>query len=97
MPGSDADVLKGSGSHLIESYLHFAPQVSVTISSPQKAIARNQNARYIVSVNTGKFSLHDSWYSRCNGVRERNEALKISINAVLLLEFRISIQGEPSV
>jgi uncharacterized heparinase superfamily protein len=90
------DALSGSGSHLIERYLHFAPQVSVTISGPQKAIARIENASYIISVNTGEISLHDAWYSRGYGVRERNKVLKVTINATLPAEFRISIQREPS-
>jgi uncharacterized heparinase superfamily protein len=91
------DALQGSGSHLLESYLHFAPGVSVELGGPQKAIARNENGRYIVTVSRGEFSVDETWYSRSYGVKERNKTLKISLNAILPTELQITICRATSV
>ncbi len=88
------DTVKGTGSHLIESFLHFAPGVIVEIAGPQKAIARNGNGRYIVSVSAGEISLHDTSYSSSYGVRERNKALKVRWNTMLPTAFQIMIQHD---
>ncbi|MCX6133079.1 MAG: alginate lyase family protein [Ignavibacteriales bacterium] len=88
------DALLGSGSHLFESYLHFAPGVSLELTGPQKAIARNQNGRYIVSVSRGEFSPEDTWYSRSYGVKERNKTLKISLNAIVPAEIQITLSRD---
>jgi len=88
------DTLQGSGSHLFESYLHFALQVSIELASPQKAIAKNENGRYIVSVTRGEFSLEETWCSRNYGVKERNKTLKISLNAILPADIQITLCRE---
>ena len=88
------DTLEGTGSHLIESFLHFAPSVTVEIAEPQKAIARNENGRYIVSVGAGAISLHDTSYSSSYGVRERNKSLKVTWNTMLPTAFQITIQRD---
>jgi len=88
------DTLEGTGSHLIESFLHFAPSVIVEIAEPQKAIARNENGRYIVSVGAGAISLHDTSYSSSYGVRERNKSLKVTWNTMLPTAFQITIQRD---
>jgi uncharacterized heparinase superfamily protein len=88
------DTLQGSGSHLLESYLHFAPQVSIELAGSQKAIAKNGNGRYIVSVSRGEFLLEETWYSRSYGVKERNSTLKISLNAILPADIQITLCRE---
>ncbi len=88
------DTLQGSGSHLLESYLHFAPHVSIEMVSTQKAIAKNENGRYIVSVSRGEFSVEETWYSRTYGVKERNKTLMISLNAILPADIRITLCRE---
>ena len=88
------DTLKGTGSHLIESFLHFAPGVTVEAAGAQKAIARNENGRYIVSVSAGEISLHDTSYSRSYGVRERNKALKVTWNTMFPTAFQVTIQRD---
>jgi uncharacterized heparinase superfamily protein len=88
------DSMEGSGSHLFESYLHFAPQVSIELATPQKAVAKNENGRYIVSVSRGEFSLEETWYSKSYGVRERNKTLKISLNAILPAAIQITLCRE---
>jgi hypothetical protein len=86
------DTLKGTGSHLTESFLHFAPNVIVETAGPQKAIARNENAPYIISTGAGAISLHDTSYSGSYGVRERNKSLKITWNTVFPASYQIIIQ-----
>jgi uncharacterized heparinase superfamily protein len=88
------DTLKGTGTHLVESFLHFAPRVSVEIASPQKARARNGNGRYIISVSAGELSLHETSYSRSYGVRERNKALKLTWNTIVPAAFQTIIQHD---
>jgi uncharacterized heparinase superfamily protein len=91
------DTLQGTGSHLFESYLHFAPHVSIELASTQKAIAKNENGRYIVSVSRGELSLEETWYSRSYGVKERNMTLKISLNAILPTDIQITLCRETTV
>jgi uncharacterized heparinase superfamily protein len=88
------DTLKGTGSHLIESFLHFAPRVTVQIASPQKAIARNENGRYIISVSAGEISLHDTSYSSSYGVRELNKAVRVTLNSMVPTAFQTIIQRD---
>jgi hypothetical protein len=91
------DALEGSGSHLFESYLHFAPQVSIELAGTQKAIAKNKNGRYIVTVSRGEFSLEETWYSRSYGVKERNGTLKLSLNAILPADIQIILCREATI
>ncbi|MCX6143463.1 MAG: heparinase II/III family protein, partial [Ignavibacteriales bacterium] len=88
------DTLKGAGSHLIESFLHFAPGVTVEIAGPQKAIARNVNGRYIISISAGAISLHDTSYSSSYGVRQRNKALRVAWNTMVPAAFQMVIQQD---
>ena len=85
------DALSGSGSHSIESYLHFAPGISVEVSSSQKAIARKGNAEYIVSTSAGELSVVETWFSKSYGVREKNKTLVLALAALLPSEIRIQI------
>jgi hypothetical protein len=91
------DQLKGSGSHLLEGFLHFAPTVSVELAGPQKAIARIENARYIVTISRGELLLAETWYSRSYGVRERNQTLKLGLNAIIPIEIETTVRKESSV
>jgi uncharacterized heparinase superfamily protein len=91
------DTLKGSGSHLIESFFHFAPQTAVELTGPQKAMARNENGRYIVAVSAGEISLHDTSYSGSYGVRERNKALKVTWNTIIPTAFQVTIQRDTTI
>jgi uncharacterized heparinase superfamily protein len=88
------DLLKGHGSHEIESFLHFAPTVVIELAGPQKAIARNQNGRYIVSASLGTFTLEQAWFSRSYGVREQNQMLRLALKARLPVEIQLSIKRE---
>jgi uncharacterized heparinase superfamily protein len=90
------DHLQGSGSHLLESFLHFGPAVSIELAGTQKAIARIDNARYIVSISRGELSLAETWYSRSYGVKERNKTLKLGLNAIIPTEIEITIRRESS-
>jgi uncharacterized heparinase superfamily protein len=88
------DSLKGTGSHRIESFLHFAPGVTVEASGHQNAIARNENGRYIISVTAGEISLHDTSYSGSYGRRERNKALKITWNTMFPSSYQVVVHRD---
>ena len=75
------DELHGSGTHLIESYLHFFPGLKVNILDPRRAEVAGRHNRYTVVADSGDFSLEETWFSRSYGVRERNSTLKLSIKA----------------
>jgi hypothetical protein len=88
------DLLKGHGSHEIESLLHFAPTVVIELVGPQKAVARNQNGRYIINASVGAFTLEQTWFSRSYGVRERNQTLRLTLEAQLPTEIQLCIKRE---
>lgn len=85
------DNLIGSGSHSVESTLHFAPEISLEISASQKAIARKGNTEYIISVSSGELSVLETWFSRSYGIREKNKTLRIVLATLLPSEIRIQI------
>jgi uncharacterized heparinase superfamily protein len=91
-----ADTLDGSGSHLAENYLHFAPGISLEVSGSQKAIARKGNAEYIVTVSAGELSVIETWFSGSYGVHEKNKTLKLTRAALLPSEVRIQIDRRSS-
>ena len=91
------DSLKGTGLHLIESFLHFAPGVTIQLAGPQKAIARNENGRYILSVSAGEFSTHNTSYSRSYGIRERNSSLKVTWNSMIPTTLQLTLRREESI
>jgi uncharacterized heparinase superfamily protein len=86
------DFLEGSGTHVVESYLHFAPHVQIQMESLQKTIAINRNGRYIISCDQGEFFLGETWFSRSYGVRERNKSLRLELKAKLPITIRLSIE-----
>jgi hypothetical protein len=86
------DMIDGSGSHLIESFLHFAPEVAIELTSRANAIATKSNWQYIVSVSAGELSLHDTSYSRSYGVRQRNATLRLLLNALVPTRVQTTIR-----
>jgi uncharacterized heparinase superfamily protein len=90
------DKLEGSGTHLVENFLHLSPDVTVEIIGPQKAIARKGNRQYIVTVSTGDLSLAETWYSRSYGQKERKKTLMITRHVFLPAELVIRIDRESS-
>lgn len=90
------DFLQGQGAHNAESFLHFAPAVTLELQGAQKAMAINKNGRYIITASAGEFSIVETWYSKSYGVREKNKTLRLSLNAALPVEPQIRIEHEPS-
>lgn len=86
------DNLKGTGTHRIESFLHFAPHVTVELSSPRKAIARHRNRSYVITATVGEFTVEQTWFSHSYGVRERNQSLQLLWHGQFPLEIRMSIE-----
>jgi uncharacterized heparinase superfamily protein len=81
------DLLRGSGSHLVESFLHFHPQVRV---DPQNDLTETSarlplhrwtvefagHSYLLATYGDGKFDLLESWYSEQFGNRQPSTALR---------------------
>jgi uncharacterized heparinase superfamily protein len=85
------DILDGSGSHLLESYLHFYPGVKLQITDPRSAVVVARHSRYTISADVGEFSLAETWFSPTYGVREKNVTLKLSINTKVPARIQMEI------
>ena len=85
------DVLSGSGSHDVESFLHFAPGVVLERGDPRSIVAKARNASYLISVSNGKLKTEEGWSSPSYGVRERNQVLIIFERLSVPLEIKIAI------
>ena len=85
------DVLDGSGTHLLESYLHFYPEVQVRIANPREAVAIGRHGRYTIKADVGEFSQTESWFSRTYGVRERNVTLKLTVTTKVPARIQMEI------
>jgi len=88
------DDLKGTGEHLLESYLHFAPDVVVSLESGRRAVAAQGNLRYALTCSAGAWEIAESWFSPSYGLRFRNKTLRLSLK--VQLPARMEIVIEPS-
>ena len=88
------DMLKGRGFHLIESFLHFAPGIALSIIDHRTIIASSNNVRYRISTSVGEYSIIKSRYSPRYGKQETNKALKIISEDVLPLKQVIIIRPQ---
>jgi uncharacterized heparinase superfamily protein len=91
------DEIRGSGSHEIQSFLHFAPDVKIELSTPRSAIAYARAAVYRIAVSDGVFSVIGTRFSRSYGVQEPNVALQLSLTAQAPQTITIQIQLEKRV
>ncbi|MDE3058853.1 MAG: heparinase II/III-family protein, partial [Bacteroidota bacterium] len=87
------DTLEGSGEHNIESFLHFAPEITVDILDKQRAVARAQHSSYLITADSGDFSIAKTWFSKSYGVREQNETLRLFVKAQLPLKVQCKISA----
>jgi uncharacterized heparinase superfamily protein len=90
------DLLEGIGNHNIESFLHFAPSVRVELIDSWRAIAYAQQSSYLITANSGDFSILGTWFSKSYGIREQNQTLRLLIKNQLpcKLEFEISLKEQ---
>jgi uncharacterized heparinase superfamily protein len=88
------DVLNGTGTHMLESYLHFFPGIKLQIIDPQRVVATGRNGRYSIKADSGNFSVEETWFSRSYGVRERNATLKLSTMGKVPTRIRMEIGPE---
>lgn len=88
------DTVEGSGEHAIESFLHFAPAVSIERKDPYTAVAIKDSRRYIITALSGEWSIHDTWYSRSYGLRTRNQTLKLWAKVRLPVAIKVTIQSD---
>lgn len=77
------DVVSGSGFHLVENFLHFAPGVSIQLIDKQIAIASHHSATYRLTITGGELSVLETRFSRSYGVQERNKTLRLAIQGEL--------------
>jgi len=81
-----ADLLKGSGSHLVESFLHFHPRVRVegcpdcmetSTGLPLRrwTVILGDQSYWLATYGPGQFDLHQSWYSERFGNRQPSTVL----------------------
>jgi len=82
-----ADLLRGSGTHRVESFLHFHPQVRVKALDEHTAASDGMPLRRwllefagqawsLVTYGEGQFDLIESWYSEQFGKRQPSTALR---------------------
>lgn len=80
------DCLDGEGSHQVESFVHFHPDVQVENWSDsenpslgelrKRYVIRSDGHRYfLLALNTGTLALKDAWYSPEFGRRERQTVI----------------------
>ena len=86
------DHVRGTGKHLVESFLHFAPHVRLEQKGSQTILATGTFGSYRFEVSSGKLEIQDTWFSKSYGVRERNKMLYISWQQELPLETTIRIE-----
>ena len=86
------DVLDGAGTHMLENYLHFFPEIKLQIIDPQQIAAIGRNGRYIIKADSGNFSVEETWFSRSYGVREKNATLKLSVTGKVPTRIRMEIR-----
>jgi len=82
-----ADLLRGGGSHLVESFLHFHPRVRLepvaeyTGSSDGLPLCRwtvecSHQPYLLTAYGDGEFEIHTSWYAEHFGDRQPSTALR---------------------
>jgi hypothetical protein len=88
------DFLCGSGSHLVESFLHFHPRVRVEALKNVRETSAGQPVRrwtmefadqsyLLATYGDGKFDLRKSWYSEQCGNRQASTALRCAWQATI--------------
>jgi uncharacterized heparinase superfamily protein len=88
------DEVIGTGKHEIQSFLHFAPDVQIKLTTPTSATAHTQAAIYRITASDGVFSVINSRFSRSYGRQESNVALQLSLTAQAPQTVVIQIQLE---
>jgi uncharacterized heparinase superfamily protein len=91
------DEIIGAGKHEIQSFLHFAPDVKIELSTPRSAIAFARADVYRIEASNGIFSVINTRYSRSYGLQEPNVALRLTLAAQTPQTITIRIQLEKRV
>ncbi|HLF19739.1 MAG TPA: alginate lyase family protein [Bacteroidota bacterium] len=86
------DIFEGTGVHTFDSFLHFAPTITLRQVDLKTFRAIGKNAQYVVTSSEGQIKRLDSWFSRSYGVRQRNQALQIAVERKVPFVMNLDIQ-----
>lgn len=89
------DQILGSGTHSVESYLHFAPDVQIEQHHRSLRIPLSSGA-YLITVDVGECFLLDTSFSPTYGVRRPNKTFRIGLRGQLPQSMTIIIRYEHS-
>ena len=83
------DEITGSGSHLVESFIHLHPDVEINKDEDYLVLAR-ENVALKLSIVNSQFSIESGWYCPEFGKRIQNRVIRIYSNQIpLKLSYRI--------
>jgi uncharacterized heparinase superfamily protein len=71
------DFFDGKGKHTIESFLHFAPSITLELIDSTTALAKSPKNLYRIHADAGAFSQTETWYSPSYGVRKKKQTLTL--------------------
>jgi hypothetical protein len=71
------DFFDGKGQYTIESFLHFAPSITLEIIDPTTALAMSPKNRFRIQADAGAFTRAETWYSPSYGVRKKKQTLTL--------------------
>ncbi|MBI2620373.1 MAG: heparinase II/III-family protein, partial [Ignavibacteriales bacterium] len=89
------DKVYGNGTHDVELFLHFHPDVAVSLKNDRTALAITNTHAYSIQISQPGLSLDQSFYSPSYGIKVPNSSLRLSTHSPLPLTLTTSIHGTP--
>ncbi len=71
------DIIYGNGQHLVESMIHFHPEIEIEDQDGIILLKSNNSVVYL-DIFTSNFRIENSWYTPKMGVKINNKAITIS-------------------
>jgi uncharacterized heparinase superfamily protein len=69
------DTLSGTGEHLAESFLHFAPGVELERQESQTVLAKRNDRHFLITAHGGELSLLSTRFSKSYGLIEPKQTI----------------------
>ncbi len=91
-----SDAVEGRGTHIVESFLHFHPEASLTLVGPRVLLLRRGNASVRLTASGGEWQIEDSWYSPSYGIRTRNKRWRMRSSVPLPFNVQLLCTNEPA-